>query len=105
MRNLRAVIIALAIAAFSANVHAASLSHSPAFVYLSIPSGSGVPVVEITDVRPNIIWPPNHGMEVVTVSGVVSMSGGCTLSRASSQSPCLLRHGGEGRTRTEGITL
>jgi hypothetical protein len=51
-----------------------------------VPSTSGcagAPVVEITDVRPNIIWPPNHSMDVVTVSGTVTMPSGCSLSTAN----------------------
>jgi hypothetical protein len=44
---------------------------------------AGVPVVEITDVRPNIIWPPNHSMEVVTVSGTVTNPSGCALAGVS----------------------
>jgi hypothetical protein len=44
---------------------------------------AGVPVIEITDVRPNIIWPPNHSMDVVKVYGTVTVPSGCTLASAS----------------------
>jgi hypothetical protein len=49
----------------------------------STSSCAEAPVVEITDVRPNIIWPPNHSMDVVTVSGAVTMPSGCTLASTS----------------------
>lgn len=41
---------------------------------------SGKPVVEVTSLSPEVIWPPNRSMEVVTVTGTVSMPSGCTLN-------------------------
>jgi hypothetical protein len=48
-----------------------------------VPSNcSGKPVVEIASLSPEVIWPPNHSMEVVTVNGTISMPPGCTLHEA-----------------------
>jgi hypothetical protein len=48
-----------------------------------VPSNcSGKPVVEIASLSPEVIWPPNHSMEVVTVTGTISMPAGCTLYEA-----------------------
>jgi hypothetical protein len=53
-------------------------------VVVSSTSGcSGSPNIDIADVSPNIIWPPNHSMDVVTVSGTVTMPSGCSLISAN----------------------
>ncbi len=40
---------------------------------------TGKPVVEIASLGPEVIWPPNRSMEVVTVTGTISMPEGCTI--------------------------
>lgn len=62
--------------------HDTAYSGSGLLIEVIIPSEgcSGVPRIVITDFGPKyIIWSPNHSMEVVHVSGVVSLPGGCSL--------------------------
>ena len=40
---------------------------------------SQLPEFEISPLNPETIWPPNHNMTSITVSGAVVMDGGCSL--------------------------
>lgn len=42
-------------------------------------SCSGTPDVVIYSTSPKVIWPPDHSMEEVTITGTISMSPGCAL--------------------------
>lgn len=72
---------------YSAIVYSKAMaSHGPAdpgsgvLVEISMTSAcSGVPVFTIESFGPEVIWPPNHSMETVGVTGTVSLPEGCSL--------------------------
>jgi hypothetical protein len=37
------------------------------------------PEVNISGFGPNVLWPPNHNMETVTVTGIATMPQGCSV--------------------------
>ncbi len=50
---------------------------------VTVPSQcSGIPVVLVDSVLPEVVWPPDHSMTQVVVSGTVQMPNGCTLAEA-----------------------
>lgn len=50
---------------------------------VTVPSQcSGIPVVTIDSLQPLIIWPPDHSMTQVVVTGTVQMPAGCTVAEA-----------------------
>lgn len=50
------------------------------YLTVTVPSGCNkAPVFEILSFGPEYIWPPNHSMEEVTVSGTIIIPDGCTL--------------------------
>ena len=49
-------------------------------ISVTVPSGcEQAPVFEITSYGPQIIWPPNHEMREITVSGRVLVPDGCSI--------------------------
>lgn len=50
---------------------------------VTVPSQcSGIPVVTVDSLQPLIIWPPDHSMTQVVVTGTVQMPAGCTIAEA-----------------------
>ena len=50
---------------------------------VTVPSNcSGVPVVTIDGISPQVIWPPDHSMTQVNATGTIDVPEGCTLAEA-----------------------
>jgi len=63
--------------------HDSALAAAGIRLTVSVPSQcSGAPLVAITSVEPQVIWPPDHSMTQVLATGTVSMPDGCTLGEA-----------------------
>lgn len=63
--------------------HDTALAGNGIRIDVTVPSQcSGIPVVSVDSVLPTVVWPPDHSMTQVVVSGTVQMPDGCALAEA-----------------------
>ena len=63
--------------------HDTALAGNGIRIDVTVPSQcSGIPIVSVESVLPTAVWPPDHSMTQVAVSGTVQMPDGCTLAEA-----------------------
>ena len=52
-------------------------------IEVTVPSQcSGVPIVAVNSVLPQVVWPPDHSMSQVVLAGTVQMPDECTMAEA-----------------------
>lgn len=63
--------------------HDTALAGNGIRIDVTVPSQcSGIPLVTVDSVLPAVVWPPDHSMTQVVLSGTVQMPEGCTLAEA-----------------------
>lgn len=63
--------------------HDTALAGNGIRIAVTVPSQcSGIPVVTLDSLQPEVVWPPDHGMTQVVLSGTVRMPEGCMTAEA-----------------------